>query len=53
MKENLEKRLAELSKKAKVNNSKIEVKSQASSSLHIVIKTKAQADLFMKLLKEA
>ena len=53
MKENLDKRLADLSKKAKANNAKIEVKSQGSSSLHTVIKTQAKAELFMKLLKEA
>lgn len=53
MKETLANKVAALTKKARENGKKAEVKVPASSSLHQVIKTKEQADLFMKLLKEA
>lgn len=53
MKEKLTSRIEMLAKKANVTLVKADVKSAAHSSLHQIIKTKQQADLFMKLLKEA
>lgn len=53
MKESLEDKLAALDKKAKEGGKKLKVRNPPKSSLEQVIKTKAQADLFMKLLKEA
>jgi hypothetical protein len=53
MNQSIERKLAALTKKAKENGRKPDAKAPVSSSLHKVIKTKEQADLFMKLLKEA
>ncbi|MFT3827479.1 MAG: hypothetical protein QM731_26390 [Chitinophagaceae bacterium] len=53
MKETVAKKVAALTKKARENGKKAEVKVATSSSLHQVIKTKEQAALFMKLLREA
>lgn len=53
MKETLARKVAALTRKAKENGKKADVKLSTSSSLHQVIKTKEQAALFMKLLKEA
>jgi len=53
MKENLNSRIEKLVKTARVSATKAEVKAAGHSSLHQIIKTKQQADLFMKLLKEA
>lgn len=53
MEKKIASKLAALTKKAKENGKKAEVKLATNSSLHKVIKTKEQADLFMKLLKEA
>jgi hypothetical protein len=53
MKESIAHKVAALTKKAKENGKKADTKLTGSSSLHQVIKTKQQADLFMKLLKEA
>jgi hypothetical protein len=53
MKEDLNKRLEKLAIKARTTAPKTEVKSAGPSSLHQIIKTKEQAALFMKLLKEA
>jgi len=53
MKEKLASRIEKLAKRAKASTVKAEVKSSGHSSLHQIIKTKQQADLFMKLLKEA
>jgi hypothetical protein len=53
MKKTLAKKVAALTKKAKSQGKNPEVKLATSSSLHQVIKTKEQAALFMKLLKEA
>lgn len=52
MKETIARKIAALTKKAK-QGKPADVKLAASSSLHRVIKTKEQADFFMKLLKEA
>jgi hypothetical protein len=46
-------KIAALTKKAKESGKKADVKLATSSSLHQVIKTKEQAALFMKLLREA
>jgi hypothetical protein len=53
MEKAIENKVAALAKRAKENGKKPAVKLAPSSSLHQVIKTKEQADLFMKLLKEA
>ncbi|WP_153825442.1 hypothetical protein [Niastella caeni] len=53
MNKTIERKLAALNKKAKEDGRKAEAKAPVSSSLHRVIKTKEQANLFMKLLKEA
>ena len=53
MEKAIERKLAALTKRAKESGRKAEPKLAVSSSLHQVIKTKEQADLFMKLLKEA
>ena len=53
MKENLNRRIEKLAKRARVTTAKADVKASGHSSLHQIIKTKQQADLFMKLLKEA
>jgi len=55
MKETIANKVAALTKKARENGKKgiTEVKVVPSSSLHQVIKTKEQAALFMKLLREA
>jgi hypothetical protein len=53
MKESVYSRLRAITKKAHEQGKKQNIKTVSSSSLHQVIKTKAQADLFMKLLKEA
>lgn len=53
MKETIERKVAALTRKAKLNGKKADAKLAVSSSLHQVIKTKEQAALFMKLLKEA
>lgn len=53
MKETIARKIAALTKKARKDGRKADVKLATSSSLHQVIKTKEQADLFMKLLKEA
>lgn len=53
MKEELNSRIEKLAQRANVKAVKVDVKSSGHSSLHQVIKTKQQADLFMKLLKEA
>lgn len=54
MKQTIARKVAALTKKAKQEGKKSEPKAViANSSLHQVIKTKEQAALFMKLLKEA
>lgn len=53
MNKTIERKVAALTKKAKENGKKAEAKAVVSSSLHRVIKTKEQANLFMKLLREA
>jgi hypothetical protein len=53
MKKTIARKLAALTQRAKENGKKSDVKMATVSSLHQVIKTKEQADLFMKLLKEA
>ena len=53
MKKTIAKKVAALTKKAKEQGKKPEVNLATSSSLHQVIKTKEQAGIFMKLLKEA
>ncbi|MDR3713218.1 MAG: hypothetical protein P4L51_10415 [Puia sp.] len=53
MNEKLTSRIEKLAVKAAATKVKVDVKSSGSSSLHKIIKTKKQADLFMKLLKEA
>lgn len=53
MKKTIARKVAALTKKAREKGQKPEVKLASSSSLHQVIKTKEQAALFMKLLKEA
>jgi len=53
MKKTIARKVAALTKKAKEQGKKPEVNLATSSSLHQVIKTKEQAALFMKLLKEA
>ena len=53
MKESLDDKIAAFIKKAKDEGKKIKVRNPPKSSLERFIKTKAQADLFMKLLKEA
>jgi len=53
MKEQLAKRIEQLAKRASSSAVKANVKPSGNSSLHQIIKTKQQADLFMKLLKEA
>ena len=53
MKESISDKIAALTRKAKENGKKIKVRNPGKSSLEQVIKTKAQADLFMKWLREA
>ncbi|MBO9564749.1 MAG: hypothetical protein J7621_18365 [Niastella sp.] len=53
MEKTIERKVAALTKKAKTSGKKAEARVAVSSSLHQVIKTKQQAALFMKLLKEA
>ncbi len=53
MKEKLAKRIEQLANRASKSAVKANVKPSGNSSLHQIIKTKQQADLFMKLLKEA
>jgi hypothetical protein len=53
MNEKLATRIEGLAKKASKSAVKADVKLSGNSSLHQIIKTKQQADLFMKLLKEA
>lgn len=53
MNKSIQRKVEALTKKAKGAGKKAEVKLAVSSSLHQVIKTKEQAALFMKLLKEA
>jgi len=53
MKEKLASRIEKLAKRASKSPVTAEVKTSGNSSLHQIIKTKQQADLFMKLLKEA
>lgn len=53
MKEKLASRIEKLAKRASKTAMKKDVKTSGSSSLHQIIKTKQQADMFMKLLKEA
>lgn len=53
MKENLNSRIEKLTIKARAATPKAEIKTAGHSSLHQIIKTKQQAELFMKLLKEA
>lgn len=54
MKQTIARKVAALTKKAKQEGKKTEPKAViANSSLHQVIKTKEQAALFMKLLREA
>lgn len=54
MKQTIARKVAALTKKAKQEGKKSEPKAVVvTSSLHQVIKTKEQAALFMKLLKEA
>lgn len=53
MKQTIARKVAALTKKAREKGKKPEVQTVTSSSLHKVIKTKEQAALFMKLLKEA
>ena len=53
MNKTIERKLEALTKKAKENGRKADVQVAVSSSLHRVIKTREQANLIMKLLKEA
>jgi len=53
MKETISHKIERLTRKAKLQGKKAAVKVPVQSSLHHVIKTKEQADLFMKLLKDA
>jgi hypothetical protein len=53
MEKGIERKLAALTKKAKQGGKKAELKTATASSLHQVIKTKEQAALFMRLLREA
>jgi hypothetical protein len=53
MKEKLASRIEKLAKRASKTSLKADIKTSGNSSLHQIIKTKQQADLFMKLLKEA
>jgi hypothetical protein len=53
MKETISQKIERLTRKAKLQGKKAAVKVPVQSSLHHVIKTKEQADLFMKLLKDA
>jgi|ADGO01.1.fsa_nt_gi hypothetical protein len=54
MKQSIAKKVAALTQRAKEHGQKkADVKPASGSSLHRVIKTKEQAALFMKLLKEA
>jgi hypothetical protein len=53
MKETIHNRVMALVKKAREQGKKQDIKTVGSSSLHQVIKTKEQADRFMKSLKEA
>ncbi|HSC36613.1 MAG TPA: hypothetical protein VLD19_02030 [Chitinophagaceae bacterium] len=53
MKEKLASRIEKLAKRASKSVVKADVKPSGNSSLHQIIKTKQQADMFMKLLKEA
>jgi hypothetical protein len=53
MKETISKKIESLTRQAKTSGKKVEAKVPVQSSLHHVIKSKQQADLFMKLLKEA
>lgn len=53
MKETIHSRLIALAKRAREQGKKQDIKTASSSSLHQVIKTKEQADRFMKSLKEA
>ena len=53
MKETIHNRVMALVKKAREQGKKQDIKTVSSSSLHQVIKTKEQADRFMKSLKEA
>ena len=53
MKEKLASRIEKLAKRASSSGVKADVKLSGHSSLHQIIKTKQQADMFMKLLKEA
>ena len=53
MKESIHSRVLALAKRAREQGKKQNVKTVGSSSLHQVIKTKEQADRFMKSLKEA
>jgi hypothetical protein len=53
MKETIDQKIEALTRKAKESGSKTNVKLASQSSLHQVIKTKEQAERFMKLLKEA
>jgi hypothetical protein len=53
MKESIAHKVEALTKKAKENGKKTSAKLVSHSSLHHVIKTKEQAALFMKLLKDA
>jgi len=53
MKESLHSRVSALAKKAREEGKRQNIKTVGSSSLHQVIKTKEQADKFMKLLREA
>jgi hypothetical protein len=53
MEEKLARRVEQLAKKASKSTVKVDLKTSSNSSLHQIIKTKQQADLFMKLLKEA
>lgn len=53
MKEKLSDGVAALAKKARANGQVKDVRVAHASSLHQIIKTKAQAERFMKLLKEA
>ena len=53
MKDNLHKRVEALAKKARENEKMKDIRTVSTSSLHQIIKTKEQADRFMKLLKEA
>ena len=53
MKETISNKIERLTRQAKSQGQKVELKIPVQSSLHHVIKSKQQADLFMKLLKEA